>query len=466
VTLRLHDTAFGELREFRPADPARVTMYMCGAPVHGSPGVGQMRSAVSADILIRWLEASGHTVILCRGVPDLDDRILNAARLEGIPWWQLAERNQRLLRDAHDLLGCRPPDVEPKAAGHVPQIIRLIARLVETGHAYQAAGNVYYDVATDPGYGTLSRGSQRQAKADAGEPPDPGPEPGPDPDPPEQRDFTLWKAAKPAEPSWDAPWGPGRPGSYMACSAMAIEYLGPGFDIHGGGLDLLFPHHENERAQSEVAGHPYARHWWHNATAGATGAPDADLAGALIRVRPVELRYYLVQAQYRRVLGYSEDGLEEAAGAYQRIERFVTQALESLGGHEFDGLDLPVSFTAAMDEDLGVPCALASVHAAVHDGNKAIADGDRRGLRQILTMVRSMLTVLGLDPLAPHWLKGMRNERLQKVVNGLVTLVIGQREKARERQDYSTADSISEGLEKIGVIVEDTVNGPRWELRR
>jgi cysteinyl-tRNA synthetase len=440
VTLRLHDTAFGELREFRPADPQRVTMYLCGAAVHGPPGIGQMRSAVCADILIRWLESCGHRVILCRSVPDLDDRILNAARQESIPWWQLAERNHRLLRDAYDLLGCRPPDVEPKATGHVPQIIRHIARLIDKGHAYRSAGNVYYDVASDPRYGTLPGRSRR--------------------------DFTLWKAAKPAEPSWDAPWGPGRPGSYMACSAMAIEYLGPGFDIHGGGLDLLFPHHENERAQSAAAGHPYARHWWHSATTAVTDGADADLASALVRVRPVELRYYLAQAQYRRALGYSEDDLEEASAAYQRIERFVTQAQQSLGGHEFDGLDLPVSFTAAMNEDLAVPYALASLHAAVHDGNKAIARGDVRGLGQILILVRSMLTVLGLDPLAPHWLRGMRNERLSKVVDGLMALVISQREKAREQRDYSTADSIRERLEKIGVVVEDTTNGPRWELRR
>jgi cysteinyl-tRNA synthetase len=444
VTLRLHDTAFREPREFRPANPERVTMHLCGAAVHRPPGIGQMRSAVCADILIRWLEACGHKVILCRSVPDLDDRILNAARQESIPWWQLAERNHRLLRDAYDLLGCRPPDVEPKATGHVPQIIRMIARLIEKGNAYRASGNVYYDIASEPRYGTPSRRIRRAARKEARQPADPARDPGA----PGPRDFALWKAAKPAEPSWDAPWGPGRPGSYMACSAMAIEYLGPGFDIHLG-----------------VCGHPYARHWWPNATAGVTGGADAGLASALVRVRPVELRYYLTQAQYRRAVGYSDDDLEEAAAAYQRVERFVTQALQSLGGHEFDGLDLPVSFTAAMNDDLAVPCALASLHAAVHDGNKAIAGGDVRGLRQILTLVRSMLTVLGLDPLAPHWLTGVRNERLSQVVDGLMTLVISQREKAREQRDYSTADSIRERLEKIGVVVEDTTSGPRWELR-
>jgi cysteinyl-tRNA synthetase len=293
------------------------------------------------------------------------------------------------------------------------------------------------------------------------------------------RDFTLWKGAKPGEPAWETPWGPGRPGWHLECSAMATKYLGPEFDIHGGGVDLIFPHHENEIAQSRAAGDGFARYWLHNGLLGLSGEKMSKSLGnsllvtdVLRRVRPAELRYYLLSAHYRSLLEFSEDALEEAAAAYQRIERFVLRATETFG--TADGplpdvpADLPVSFRAAMDEDLGVPAALAAVHACVRDGNQALAAADQAGVRASLVQVRAMLDVLGLDPLAPHW-SGPGDgsaDRLRQVIGALVELTLRQRDAARARRDYATADAIRDGLDGIGVIVEDTPQGPRWELKR
>jgi cysteinyl-tRNA synthetase len=298
------------------------------------------------------------------------------------------------------------------------------------------------------------------------------------------RDFTLWKAAKPGEPSWETPWGPGRPGWHLECSAMSTKYLGSSFDIHGGGMDLIFPHHENEIAQSRAAGDGFARYWLHNGLLGLAGEKMSKSLGnsllvtdVLRRVRAPELRYYLVQAHYRSLLEYSEDALEEAAAAYQRIERFVLRASEALmGAAEDDGAPpLPVSFRSAMDEDLGVPAALAAVHASVRDGNQALSASDKAGVRVSLAQVRAMLDVLGLDPLAPPWTGAWAGaaagapgagERLRDVLGSLVKLTLQQRDAARARRDYAAADAIRDGLDEIGIQVEDTPEGPRWELKR
>jgi len=466
VTLRLHDTAARAIRPFQPIIPGRVSIYVCGATVQGVPHIGHMRSAVCFDILIRWLETSGYRVTYCRNVTDIDDKILRASDAEGIPWWALAERNQRAFTAGYDALGCRPPDVEPRAAGHIPEMIALISRLIGSGHAYPAGGDVYFDVRTAHGYGALS--GQHLADMRAAEDTD-GPPAKRDPS-----DFALWKGAKPGEPFWETPWGPGRPGWHLECSAMSTKYLGPAFDIHGGGIDLLFPHHENERAQSLAGGDPFAMYWLHNGLVGMAGQKMSKSVGNVVlltemlsRVRPPELRYYLGQAHYRSTLEYSEEALEEAAAAYQRIERFVTRAQHAVG--EDAGTppaELPISFTAAMDDDLAVPAALAAVHATVRDGNLALSVADQDGIAACLAQVRSMLAVLGLDPLAPVWHAGDSGERLYRAVEGLVELVLRHREAARGRGDYASADAIRDTLEDIGVVVEDTPEGPRWELKR
>jgi cysteinyl-tRNA synthetase len=475
VTLRLHDTAARAVREFHPLMPGRVSIYLCGATVQGVPHIGHLRSAVCFDILVRWLEASGYQVTYCRNVTDIDDKILRAASAEGIPWWALAERNQRAFTKSYDALGCRPPDVEPRATGHIPEMIVLIRRLINSGHAYPASGDVYFDVRTDDDYGALS--GQHLADMRPAEDTD---RPGAKRDP---RDFALWKAAKPGEPSWETPWGPGRPGWHLECSAMSTKYLGPVFDIHGGGLDLLFPHHENERAQSLSAGDAFARYWLHNGLVGLAGQKMSKSVGnvllvaeVLSKVRPQELRYYLGQAHYRSFLEFSDEALEEAAAAYQRIERFVNRAQRALGEPvsaalaesrvPAPGPELPISFAAAMDDDLGVPAALAAVHATVRDGNYALRRGDTDSIGNCLARVRSMLKVLGLDPLDPVWKTGDSSDLLYGAVDALVGLALRQREAARGRGDYASADSIRDTLENIGVVVEDTPEGPRWELKR
>jgi cysteinyl-tRNA synthetase len=479
VTLHIHDTAARAVREFAPITPGRVSVYLCGATVQAPPHIGHMRSGVVFDVLIRWLEASGYAVTFCRNVTDIEDKILRTAQAEGVPPPIVAERNQRAFTWAYDALGCRPPDIEPRATGHIPEMIVLIRRLIEDGHAYPGGGDVYFDVRSWAAYGALSgqRPDQMRPADDAGDA-------GAKRDP---LDFTLWKGAKPGEPSWETPWGPGRPGWHLECSAMATKYLGAAFDIHGGGLDLVFPHHENEIAQSKAAGDGFARYWMHNGLLGLDGEKMSKSLGnsllvskVLTRVRAPELRYYLVQAHYRSLLEYSEDALEEAAAAYQRIERFAMRAQEVLldgGGSPEAGelgdeaAELPVSFRSAMDDDLSVPAALAAVHACVRDGNQALAGSDKAGVRASLVRLQGMLGVLGLDPLAPPWAGSAGSgsssgDRLRNVVGALVKLTLQQRDAARARRDYATADAIREGLDQIGVQVEDTPQGPRWELKR
>jgi cysteinyl-tRNA synthetase len=469
VTLRLHDTAARAVREFTPLRPGEASVYLCGATVQAPPHIGHLRSAVCFDVLIRWLEASGYQVTFCRNVTDVDDKILRAARREGVAPPIVAERNQRAFTWAYEAVGCRPPDVEPRATGHIPEMIVLMRRLIERGSAYPGDGDVYFDVRSYPEYGALS-GQRPDQMRPAEDSDDPGAKRDP-------RDFTLWKGARPGEPAWETPWGPGRPGWHLECSAMATKYLGPTFDIHCGGVDLIFPHHENEIAQSRAAGDGFARYWLHNGLLGLAGEKMSKSLGnsllvtdVLRRVRAPELRYYLVGAHYRSLLEFSEDALEEAAAAYQRIERFVLRATEIGGDSAVDGADqeLPVSFRAAMDEDLGVPAALAAVHACVRDGNQALAAADKAGVRSSLVRLRAMLDVLGLDPLAPPWSGSADGsaDRLRHVVGALVDLTLRQRDAARARKDYATADAIRDGLEEIGVIVEDTPQGPRWELKR
>jgi cysteinyl-tRNA synthetase len=477
--LRFHDTAARAVREFTPIAPGRASVYLCGATVQAPPHIGHLRSAVCFDILIRWLRASGYQVTYCRNVTDVEDKILRTAALEGVPPWIVAERNQLAFTWAYNAVGCLPPDIEPRATGHIPEMIVLIRRLIERGNAYPAAGDVYFDVQSFANYGALS--GQRLDQMRPSEDTDDGTKRDP-------RDFTLWKAAKPGEPYWETPWGPGRPGWHLECSAMSTKYLGPSFDIHCGGMDLIFPHHENEIAQSVAAGDGFARYWLHNGLLELGGEKMSKSGGnsllvtdVLTRVRPAELRYYLAQAHYRSFLDFSEDALEEAVAAYQRIERFVVRASEAFGrlGIDYDlgepsgradgeQTGLPVSFRLAMDDDLSVPTALAAVHACVRDGNQALAASDKAGARAMLVRLRAMLDVLGLDPLAPPWAgaEGGSGDRLRTVLGALVKLTLQQRDAARARRDYATADAIRDGLEEIGVVVEDTPEGPRWELKR
>jgi cysteinyl-tRNA synthetase len=479
VTLRLYDTATRTVREFTPIQPGVVSLYLCGATVQAPPHIGHIRSGVNFDIFVRWLKARGYRVVFCRNVTDIEDKILRVAADEGVPWWAVAQRNERAFTRAYDALGCLPPDVEPRATGHVPEMIALMRRLVDRGHAYAAGGDVYFDVSSYPPYGELSgQRLEHMRPADDTDTADAKRDP---------RDFALWKAAKPGEPVWETPWGPGRPGWHLECSAMATKYLGSAFDIHGGGLDLVFPHHENELAQSRAAGDEFARYWMHNGLLGVKGEKmskslgNSLLVDAMVtQVRPVELRYYLGQAHYRSQMEYSPEALAEAVAAYRGIEGFVTRAAELTGPQGTPDMSegaagagappvpasLPAAFTAALDDDLAVPQALAVVHERVHEGNNALAAGDAEATAAALASVRAMLGVLGLDPLAQPWASRAADDDLREVVDALVKASLAERQAARDRGDYAAADVIRDRLRAAGVLIEDTADGPRWELKR
>ncbi len=474
MTLHLYDTATRSVREFVPLEPARAGIYLCGATVQAPPHVGHVRSGLCFDVLRRWLERTGHEVTLIRNVTDIDDKILIKAAAAGVPWWAWATTNERAFTEAYRALGCLPPSAEPRATGHITEMVELIERLVAAGHAYPAGGDVYFDIGSFPAYGALSRQDPAHMLS-AGDSPDESVKKDP-------RDFALWKGAKPGEPAWPTPWGSGRPGWHLECSAMARRYLGPTFDIHGGGLDLVFPHHENEVAQSRAAGDEFAHYWLHNAWVTMAGVKmSKSLDNSLLvsevvrRVRPVALRYYLVGAHYRSMLEFSEEALHEADAAYERIEGFLTRADERTGRRVTAqaGVDaVPAAFAAALDDDLGVPHALAVLHDTVRAGNRLLAeDGPTSGaaaeaLAGCAASVHAMLDVLGLDPAAAPWASGdgSATEDLRAAVDALVRLTLAQRQDARARRDFAAADAIREELTAAGILVEDTPAGPRWSL--
>lgn len=459
MSLRLYDTATRGIRPFEPLVPGQATMYLCGATVQAPPHVGHVRSGLVFDILTRWLLASGYDVTLIRNVTDIDDKILQRGEELDEPWWSVAMRNERAFTAAYDALGCIPPTYEPRATGHITEMIELIDRLIADGHAYALDGDVYFDVRSFAEYGALSgqRLDDMQPAADSIET-----------DKRDPRDFALWKSAKPGEPSWPTPWGRGRPGWHLECSAMATRYLGPIFDIHGGGMDLLFPHHENEIAQSRAAGDGFAQLWLHNAwvtTAGekmSKSLGNSLLVGEVIqRVRPVELRYYLGSAHYRSMLEFSDEAMAESASAYRRIEGFLRRVVDRCG--EIPPGALPRAFGDAMDDDLGVPQALAVVHDTVRAGNAALDAGDDATARVRGGEVRAMMSVLGLDPLTWEGREG-DSAAMRDVIDALVQAALEDRSQARARKDYAAADSIRDRLMQAGITLEDTADGVRWSL--
>ena len=459
MSLRLYDTATRGIRPFEPLVPGQATMYLCGATVQAPPHVGHVRSGLVFDILTRWLLASGYDVTLIRNVTDIDDKILQRGEELDEPWWSVAMRNERAFTAAYDALCCIPPTYETRATGHITEMIELIDRLIADGHAYALDGDVYFDVRSFAEYGALSgqRLDDMQPAADSIET-----------DKRDPRDFALWKSAKPGEPSWPTPWGRGRPGWHLECSAMATRYLGPIFDIHGGGMDLLFPHHENEIAQSRAAGDGFAQLWLHNAwvtTAGekmSKSLGNSLLVGEVIqRVRPVELRYYLGSAHYRSMLEFSDEAMAESASAYRRIEGFLRRVVDRCG--EIPPGALPRAFGDAMDDDLGVPQALAVVHDTVRAGNAALDAGDDATARVRGGEVRAMMSVLGLDPLTWEGREG-DSAAMRDVIDALVQAALEDRSQARARKDYAAADSIRDRLMQAGITLEDTADGVRWSL--
>ena len=458
VSLHLHDTATRSLRLFEPLEPGKASIYLCGLTVQGPPHVGHVRNWINMDILRRWLVHTGYDVTFVRNVTDIDDKIIDKSTAADEPWWALSFRNEREIVAAEQALGCLPPSYEPLATAHVTEMVELMQRLIDGGHAYAADGDVYFDVRSWPTYGSLSgqKIDEMQAAGDSV-----GDSRKRDP-----RDFALWKSAKPGEPSWPTPWGRGRPGWHLECSAMSTKYLGPAFDIHGGGLDLVFPHHENELAQSRAAGDGFANYWLHNGMVNLSGEKMSKSLGNTLQVReivrqwrPVEVRYYLGAAHYRSTIEFSKSALDEAAVAYARIENFVERALEAVGDD-----DLPTTvcaeFAEAMDDDLGVPAALGALHTVVRDGNTALAAGDTAAVRGALGAVLTMTSVLGIDPRA--WPDRAADNT--GTLDALIRVALDQRTAARARKDYPASDAIRDQLAAAGVSIEDTPDGPRWSL--
>jgi cysteinyl-tRNA synthetase len=465
--VRLYDTATRAVREFTPLVDGKVSMYVCGATVQSAPHVGHIRSGVAFDVLARWLRTSGYEVTLVRNVTDIDDKILAKESVENRPWWAVAAHYEREFQKAYEILGCTPPTVEPRATGHITQMIELMQTLIERGHAYAADGDVYFDVRSFADYGKLS-GQKIDDLLPAGDSEGESRKK-------DSRDFALWKSVKPGEPSWPTPWGNGRPGWHIECSAMAQAYLGDAFDIHGGGLDLVFPHHENEVAQSKAAGQDFANFWLHNAWVTTAGEKmSKSLGNSLVvtevakRVRPIELRWYLASAHYRSNLEFSDSALQESAVAFQRIENFVERAAAIVGNVELTASAINSDFATAMNEDLNVPAALAVLHEVVGEGNTLLAKkADAAALTGCLTSVRQMLDVLGVDPLSPTWADDSKNaQQLESALDYFVQQSIAVRNAAKENKNFEAADAIRDSLRNAGIALEDTSDGVRWNLEK
>ena len=480
MSIRLYDTATQELRDFVPITQGKAGIYVCGLTTQGAPHIGHVRFAVAFDILRRWLtRGHGYDVTLIRNITDIDDKILAKSAESGTPWWAWSYANERATNDALDLLGVLRPTYEPRATGHIPEMSEIMAILIDKGHGYVAedgSGDVYFDVRSYPAYGDLThqRIDDMEAAADA--------DPRGKRDP---RDFALWKGHKAGEPetaSWPTAYGPGRPGWHLECSAMARKYLGDTFDIHGGGVDLRFPHHENEQAQSRAAGFGFANYWLHNAWVTVSGEKMGKSLGNALLVsevtkvaRPLAVRYYLGAAHYRSTIEYHEGSLREAEAAVDRIDGFLRRALHAgyfayaeTAGERAGGDKLPVEFAAAMDDDLNVSGALAVIHETVRAGNTALDEGDEDEAQRLGHQVVAMTDVLGVNPIHPQWnsASGSGNDDALDALDALVRDRIEARAGARGARDFAAADEIRDRLTAAGIIVEDTSSGARWSLAR
>ena len=519
--LRLYDTAGHTVEPFAPIRPGQVGMYVCGATVQSSPHIGHIRAAVAFDVVRRWFERLGYRVTFVRNVTDIDDKILDKAAAAGQRWWERAYIYEREFTASYDALGVLPPTYEPRATGHVMDMVALIERIIADGHGYvvrgedgEPTGNVYFDVASWPHYGELTH--QKRTVASADEAAAVADRMGPSvdaagvdkynpvdtadlsPDKHDPRDFALWKAPKDTDPfdaRWSTPFGVGRPGWHIECSAMSHRYLEGMFDIHGGGLDLRFPHHENEMAQTRAAGYDSAAHWMHSAWVTAKGEKMSKSLGTGLSVPSVladnpawVVRYALGSVQYRSMLEWSDQALVEARAAYDRVTNFVERAGAAVGGQPsrdeivaVGADDLPSDFVAAMNDDFNVSGANAAVFSAVRSGNtllsqladRADSDAARTELRDALVAVRAMLDTLGLDPLAEPWTgagsgagaSGEDGEREHEVLDALIGEQLTARAEARKARDFAKADAIRDALNAAGIAIEDGPQGSTWSLK-
>jgi len=465
VSIRLFDSKEQALRDFSPLAPGRVGMYVCGPTVQSSPHVGHLRSALVYDQLRRWLTHEGYQVTLVRNVTDIDDKVLDNAQAGGVEeWWALAYRMEAEFTAAYDLLGIQRPSYEPRATASIPEMIAIIERLIERGHAYPAAddsGDVYFDTASWSSYGELT--NQKPAEMEAAADADPRGKKAP-------QDFALWKGHKAGDPesaSWKSPWGVGRPGWHIECSAMSTKYLGTSFDIHGGGLDLRFPHHENELAQSAAAGDGFAQYWLHNGLVSVGGQKMSKSLGnsvfaadLLDKAKPVVLRYLLGSAQYRSTLELHDGAIAEAKASFERIEGFLDRVSRDAG--ELASADVPAAFRSAMNDDLNIPAALAVVFELVRSGNSALDSGDVATAASQAAEVVAMLDVLGVNPLDAAW--ATDSSQGDAALDLLMAELLEARAAARANKDFATADLLRERLAAAGITIEDTPNGAHWSF--
>ena len=458
--LRLYDTASRKVSEFKPIVAGQASIYLCGATVQASPHVGHVRSGINFDILRRWLIASGYNVTFIRNVTDIDDKIIHNAGHEDMPWWALAMKYERSFSDAYRALNVMAPTYEPRATGHITQMIELIEKLIANGSAYAPGnGDVYLEVRKLKSYLTLSnqklddllvaKDGEEKLKRDP-------------------RDFALWKGAKEGEPYWPTPWGNGRPGWHIECSAMAHAYLGQVFDIHGGGLDLIFPHHENEIAQSEAAGYEFARLWMHNAWVTTSGEKMSKSLGnslkvdeVLKKVRGIELRWYLSSAHYRSMLEFSFEALDEAAVSFKRIENFLTRAKELLASTP--EIEISQELSDALNDDLAVPQVLAQISEWLKLGNSALSASDKAQVARYASFIRAALSIIGTDPFDSAY-SSSSSADLTGAVDGLISLLLEQRSAARARKDFAAADQIRDQIIAMGISIEDRADGVRWSI--
>lgn len=469
--MRFYDSASATIREFEPVVPGEARIYYCGATVQGEPHLGHIRSALVFDQLSRWMRYRGLKVTTVRNVTDIDDKILAKSAESMEPgfegefpneqWWALAYRFEKVFAQAYAALGIDPPTYEPRATGHIPEMFALIQRLIDRGHAYPAlddSGDVYFDVRSWDKYGALTNQSveDMQDSADA--------DPRGKRDP---RDFALWKGYKEGEPltaSWESPWGRGRPGWHLECSAMAGKYLGSRFDIHGGGLDLRFPHHENELAQSTAAGDDFANFWMHNGMVTYEGEKMSKSIGNTISpaqmlqmARPLVVRYYLGSAHYRSILDYRPSSLQEAATAIERVEAFLAATQDVLK----PGREVPQAFAEAMDDDVNIPRALAVLHEQTRAGNAALAAGEDAS--DAANAVMAMAEVLGLAQLMSFNAEGTSGAE-HEALDALIQAVLAERADARAQKDWAKADAMRDLLASAGVQVKDGANGSTWSV--
>ena len=519
--LNLYDTASHQVSHFVPLKPGEVGIYVCGATVQSSPHIGHIRAAVAFDIVRRWFLKLGYKVTCVRNVTDIDDKILVKAAAAGQRWWARAYYYEREFTEAYNTLGVLPPTVEPRATGHMSDMIDLIQRILDNGHGYvvtdadgKPTGNVYFDVASWPHYGELTHQKQTSevdeaaavadrmgpsvdaTGADKYNPVDPADA---SPDKHDPRDFALWKAPKDTDPEdarWSTPFGVGRPGWHIECSAMSHRYLGDGFDIHGGGLDLRFPHHENEMAQTRAAGYPSAARWMHSAWVTAKGEKMSKSLGTGLSVPSVlaehsawVVRYALGSVQYRSMLEWSDQALVEAQAAYDRVSNFIERAGVALGGQPsreevtaVSADDLPADFVAAMNDDVNVSGATAAIFTAIRSGNtllsqladRADSETAKAEVREALLAVRAMLDTLGLDPLAEPWVSagaaggaadGTAESPEHAALEALIAEQLNARAEARKAKDFAKADQIRDALTEAGIAIEDGPQGSTWSLK-